>query len=393
MLFIFFSITILVYVARMWARFTISKNLGLDDFLISVAMLPLIGLTISTVLGIRVYGYQWHVWDQTARSLVATRKIALSIELNYVASTVFTKVSLLCFYRRISERLTNQFVHWVFGMIVFCSIYGIIIFFIILWTCTPIEGFWRYFDIAWRLQHKLECRDEGALIVACAAISSVQDLIICLLPVLLIWNLQISKRQKFGLCGIFGLGLITFICGLMRTFYATKLYYFSYDTSWIAYDGWVWTTLEAHLAVICASAPSLKVFFSRYFSQRTSPTAYSISDSRGKTPDIKSTSQASPKTVQASVQRLHIRRGGRGDPPEDDIAMDGIHVDYKLHVRYESDAASQKSDTSTRGLTSLPLHQPPAWRDRLEWAERCRAAVHAAGSRIRRDDVETGRGG
>lgn len=51
MLFIFFSITILVYVARMWARFTISKNLGLDDFLISVAMLPLIGLTISTVLG------------------------------------------------------------------------------------------------------------------------------------------------------------------------------------------------------------------------------------------------------------------------------------------------------------------------------------------------------
>lgn len=94
-----------------------------------------------------------------------------------------------------------------------------------MFTCTPVEGFWHYFDLTWRLQNKLECRNEGALIVACAAISSIQDLIICLLPVILIWNLQISKRQKFGLCGIFGMGLITCFCGLMRTFYATKLYY------------------------------------------------------------------------------------------------------------------------------------------------------------------------
>lgn len=50
-LLVFMAITIVVYGARMWARFSISKNTGLDDFLISIAMLPLIGLTISTVLG------------------------------------------------------------------------------------------------------------------------------------------------------------------------------------------------------------------------------------------------------------------------------------------------------------------------------------------------------
>jgi hypothetical protein len=86
-------------------------------------------------------------------------------------------------------------------------------------------GFFRLFDIAWRLQNELTCRNEGALIVACAAISSVQDFIICMLPILLIWNLKIGKRQKMGLCAIFGLGMITCICGILRTFYATKLYY------------------------------------------------------------------------------------------------------------------------------------------------------------------------
>jgi hypothetical protein len=113
----------------------------------------------------------------------------------------------------------------VYATIAFCAIYGVVFTFAILFTCTPIEGFWHYFDISWRIQNELVCRDEGALIVACAAISSVQDFIICLLPVLLIWNLQISKRQKLALCGIFGMGLITCFCGLMRTYYATKLYY------------------------------------------------------------------------------------------------------------------------------------------------------------------------
>lgn len=45
------GITFLVYCARMWARLVISKNTGLDDILVSIAMLPLFGLTISSVLG------------------------------------------------------------------------------------------------------------------------------------------------------------------------------------------------------------------------------------------------------------------------------------------------------------------------------------------------------
>jgi len=45
------GITFLVYTARMWARLVISKNAGMDDLLMSVAMIPLFGLTISAILG------------------------------------------------------------------------------------------------------------------------------------------------------------------------------------------------------------------------------------------------------------------------------------------------------------------------------------------------------
>jgi hypothetical protein len=50
-LLVFLSITFIVFVARIWARLAVGKNSGLDDILMSLAMFPLIGLTISAILG------------------------------------------------------------------------------------------------------------------------------------------------------------------------------------------------------------------------------------------------------------------------------------------------------------------------------------------------------
>jgi hypothetical protein len=50
-LLIVLGITFLVYVARIWARLAVAKSLGLDDILMTIAMLFVFGLTISAVLG------------------------------------------------------------------------------------------------------------------------------------------------------------------------------------------------------------------------------------------------------------------------------------------------------------------------------------------------------
>lgn len=44
-------LTLLVYIARMWARLVVAKNAGLDDWLMSIAMVIVIGSTITVVLG------------------------------------------------------------------------------------------------------------------------------------------------------------------------------------------------------------------------------------------------------------------------------------------------------------------------------------------------------
>jgi hypothetical protein len=49
-----FALSIAVYAARIWARLVVAKNAGLDDIIISLAMLPLIGMTIAVVMGMYI---------------------------------------------------------------------------------------------------------------------------------------------------------------------------------------------------------------------------------------------------------------------------------------------------------------------------------------------------
>lgn len=395
-LLVFLGITTIVYVARMWARLAVSKNAGADDILISISMLPLFGLTISVILAITKYGFHWHVWDQTAESLVTTREITYAIELSYMFSTTLIKISILCFYRRITGSLTNYFNYWVWGTIIFCAVYGVLFTFLITFTCTPVSGFFHVFDIPWRLKNELHCRDEGAIIVACAAISSVQDLLICLLPIFLVWNLQISRRQRFALCGIFGMGAVTCVCGIMRTYYATYVYYYTYDITWYAYYGWVWTVLEAQLGVICASAPAIKVFFKRYFALTSSRNGgYSGSGSRktplgNSLPRSRGYRMSHHPASHLSTSRSHIVGGGARDT---EVPLEGIKISQGLDISIEErDDISQKSFASTRNLTGVPSED--SGKSKADWRTVCSAALKPSRSdshsRSREKDLETG---
>ncbi|KAI2480389.1 hypothetical protein Ptr902_08570 [Pyrenophora tritici-repentis] len=99
-------ITLLVFVARMVARCGIAKNAGLDDVLVSIGMLPLIGLRILTILGIGGYGSQFGPNDFTPHIMQEVAKIKFAIIINYVAASAMIKLSILCFYRRFSGPLT-----------------------------------------------------------------------------------------------------------------------------------------------------------------------------------------------------------------------------------------------------------------------------------------------
>jgi hypothetical protein len=133
----------------------------------------------------------------------------------------------------------------------------------------------------------------------------------------------------------------------------------TYDITWTAYSGWVWTTLEAQLAVICASVPSLKVFFIRYFGTDTTRAGYSQTGTPSKSfgPSSKTRSVGfDAKISQHSAQRSQCTAGSI----RDDVPLEGIHINHKLDVKVEErDDCSQVSFASTKALTALPMPTQP----------------------------------
>ncbi|KAF2651697.1 hypothetical protein K491DRAFT_84074 [Lophiostoma macrostomum CBS 122681] len=327
----------------------------------SAAMVPLLGLTVAVILGIRVYGFQWHAWDQTPKTLITTRQITLVIEVLYLVSTSLIKISILCFYRRITNgSISRTFVYLVWAFIIFVVVYMFVFIFVIVFSCSPVEGYWHLFDIAWRLQHEVKCHNEGAEIVSVVVVSTLQDFFICALPIFLVWNLQIPRRQKAALIGIFGMGLVTCVCGIMRTYYAIYVYYYTYDITWIAFYGWIWTALEADLAVICASAPALKVFFRRYFN--LSANRSGNSNSRDKRPFH--LGKLSPGNSDGSSNM------DSGSRPSEPVPMERFRKSRGISINTEG---RRNSDASTNYLTALP--SPLSEDLGTRWTAGCRTVV------------------
>ncbi|KAF2194653.1 hypothetical protein K469DRAFT_686649 [Zopfia rhizophila CBS 207.26] len=368
------ALTLTVHAARMWARIKVAKNAGLDDLLMSIAMVPLMGLTITVILG--SMGSNCTLGIKLKTTLITSRKSTLAIEVLYLVATCLIKISILCFYRRITNgTISRTFIYWVWGSIVLVVCYGVIFIFVIIFSCSPVKGYWRLFDLMWRLKNDVKCHNEAAEIVSVVVISTLQDLFICALPIFLVWNLQIPLRQKVALTGIFALGLLTCVCGIMRTYYAIYVYYYTYDITWYAFYGWIWTALEADLGVICASAPALKVFFRRYFN--LSANRSGNSDSYGKR--SARSDKASGKYPWSSLPSIHH---GNETDISTEVPLNQIKVSRGMDVKFEDrdDAVSQASYASTKELTAIPSASSE-WpgSPSTGWVEGCRTVCAAVG--------------
>ncbi|PVI04937.1 hypothetical protein DM02DRAFT_611054 [Periconia macrospinosa] len=187
------------------------------------------------------------------------------MEILYIATTTFTKLSILTFYRRMSSSAINSpFLIIVWISIVFVGIYGIVSIMVIMFTCAPVEAYWYRSSKEWTSTHKFKCREELLSIIVIVIISAFQDLLACILPMTMIRKLRLPFRQKLGLCAIFGMGLATCALGIVRVQIAVQHLSLrsvpTYDAAWEGESAWTPTCIEANLGIICASAPALKAY-------------------------------------------------------------------------------------------------------------------------------------
>ena len=180
-------------------------------------------------------------------------------ELSFLLSTSCTKVSVLLFYRRLVEGTFSKRWKWAtIVAIVFTICYCLAFILTLVFNCRPTEAYWKAFSFDYNVDY--HCTNTKVLNPASGVMSVVSDLYSVILPMGMLRHFNTDRRKKIALNAVFSLGLLVVGAGVARTYYLAKLGS-DYDITWVGFNVLIWAVLEVQLAIICASAPALRVLF------------------------------------------------------------------------------------------------------------------------------------
>lgn len=130
-------------------------------------------------------------------------------ELIYYACVGLTKIAILLLYLRLIVQSTYRRVIW--GVLIFVVASVLACLLASIFQCTPIHKAW---DTTGLVQG--HCINVNTLFFANAGLDIFQDAIIYVLPMKMLWNLQVPNRQKFALMLVFAVGGFVVITGMIR---------------------------------------------------------------------------------------------------------------------------------------------------------------------------------
>lgn len=194
-------IVALVVSLRIGVRAVDAKRFFLDDYLIILAAALTLGLTATTLVATN-HGLGQHVWNLELATLFAQVKRCVQLmfvaQILYAFAIALTKLSILASYLRIfpDPRLRTLIIYTAGFTVAFCIVSVLVTIF----QCSPVNAAWE-FDIPGS-----SCYPYVDFLYASAAIHVLTDIIICVMPLPYFWNLQLPKKQKIIVSGLFVVG-------------------------------------------------------------------------------------------------------------------------------------------------------------------------------------------
>ncbi|KAI1346012.1 hypothetical protein F5Y01DRAFT_322422 [Xylaria sp. FL0043] len=246
---------------RLAARVSRHIKFGLDDWLSAIALLFLILYAVTTILAVS-YGLGKHVWAADPTVAYKVIEIGLFNAVIYVAVNLFIKLSILAFYKRIFTLNVLWFRYSVYACFIFTTSWFIASLFAAIFQCAPVHFFWSQYDPNLIPRPKGSCYVNGpALVISSSALNSIGDIGILVLPILMVWHLQLPRSKRIALGLVFATGALAIAAGLTRLSQSVSVRRQNIDSTWITADIYLWTVIEAGVGLICSCLPVIGPFF------------------------------------------------------------------------------------------------------------------------------------
>ncbi|KAK2616208.1 hypothetical protein QQS21_000840 [Conoideocrella luteorostrata] len=275
-------IATVAYTMRLYATVMIVRRVRVEDYLMGLAVLLMIGNTASVLIkasnGMGVPDADLPQYRRVNFKLGSWLVIKF-----WSSSMTFAKLAIILFLRRVvGGKRSNRIALDVLAALV--VVWGASNFFYTIWFCTPVAYYWD------RSIEGGQCVSNSLYMIESKTIAwsaLVMDLAILGIPVPTIWHLRITLRQKIGITFILCIGVIVCIFSGLR---AVQFAFF--DTSRLSSELYpkknvsgmflcimmtsmlthnlassilqgLWTVLENQFTVLCGCLPQLGPFVRR----------------------------------------------------------------------------------------------------------------------------------
>ncbi|KAI9844190.1 MAG: hypothetical protein M1838_002293 [Thelocarpon superellum] len=244
------SVATICVLARLAARQWTKVGFGPDDYTIVIALLIAWGMFVGNIYETR-YGEGKHEIASTLDQLTAYAKVLFFEDLSYCTATLVIQTSFLLFYRRVFTMQSPPFRLAIYVIGAFAYASWISIFVATLLLCQPIAYNWdKSIDGT--------CVNPNAVFISGLSINLFTDLCIVLLPIPMIWQIQINRAEKWAVLGAFILGGFCCVGNLIRLPYLVGVQ--QDDLTWSLLNGELWGTAEVCIGIISACLPCYRPF-------------------------------------------------------------------------------------------------------------------------------------
>ncbi|KAF5639537.1 uncharacterized protein FTJAE_4875 [Fusarium tjaetaba] len=238
------ALSVLMVGLRLWCRRQ-RQMLALDDVTAVVALACVLGCG-SSIVAMTHYGLGRHVYTLSPQQVsLYLRCFWISI-LFYTYALFAIKLTFLIHYYRIMS-VSNM--RWLYlGALGFIILWGTYQCIGVFFFCTPIQSFW---DSGVKGRCMLS---QPTMWLISGIVHIVTDFAIIVMPLPIVWKLQLPRSQKLYLTGIFGLGTLTLAIAILRVQWLDPVT----DMTWWNVTAASWSMAEIVSGITCACLPTFK---------------------------------------------------------------------------------------------------------------------------------------
>lgn len=279
----------------------------------------------------------------------------------YLACLGLTKIAALVFYLRI---FPNKTFRWAtYAAMAYIIISTTVMLFMQIFQCIPFDFNW----LGWKGDYgPHHCLDINVLAFVAGGLSISHDIIILVLPLPLLYKLNISRRKKAGIFFMFSLGVFILITSCVRLRYIV-LFTSSLNPTWDFTDPLIWSGVEVSVSMIVVCLPAVRTLLSRVLPRIFGSTAATEITTKNKASGIMSVESSSKhrnredheeerRAVARASKLVEKRRNffsltPKREPNESELELgDNIRGEVRTNIRFEDGESSTMRGSSESGI-------------------------------------------